>query len=85
MQSLFAQLSGFLPHGVCFSWNPALVWLHATADGLIALAYFSIPFALWVFVRHRIDLRFLHRGDEYAGEGVGLAMASASSSATAAA
>ena len=34
------------------------MWLHATADGLIALAYFSIPFALWVFVRQRIDLQF---------------------------
>jgi len=26
--------SDFVPHGVCFLWNPGIVWLHAISDGL---------------------------------------------------
>ena len=37
LQVLFA--TGFLPHGHCFLWKPALLWLHGLSDGLIALAY----------------------------------------------
>lgn len=46
----------FMPHGMCVLWRPDLIWLHAVSDGLIALAYFSIPFALLYFVIHRKDL-----------------------------
>jgi len=49
---------GFMPHGHCFLWTPALLWGYVLSDGLIALAYFSIPVALWYFVRHRSDLPF---------------------------
>jgi PAS domain S-box-containing protein len=49
---------GFMPHGHCYLWKPSLLWLHATSDGLIALAYFSIPFAIVYFVRKRRDLPF---------------------------
>jgi PAS domain S-box-containing protein len=35
-----------------------MVWLHAVSDGLIALAYFSIPITLFVLVRRRRDLPF---------------------------
>jgi hypothetical protein len=48
----------FMAHGMCFLWRPELIWLHAAADGLIALAYYSIPFALLYFVLHRRDLAF---------------------------
>jgi PAS domain S-box-containing protein len=47
-----------LPHGVCFLWNPGLLWLHVVSDSLIALAYFLIPVALVRVVRKRSDLRF---------------------------
>ena len=47
-----------MPHGVCFLWRPELLWLHVVSDLVIALAYFSIPFALLVFVRRRRDLAF---------------------------
>jgi PAS domain S-box-containing protein len=47
-----------MPHGHCYLWRPALVWLHAIADGLIALAYGSIPFVIVYFVRRRRDLPF---------------------------
>jgi len=47
-----------LPHGFCYQWKPALIWLHAMSDTLIALAYFLIPLALIYFVRRRRDLPF---------------------------
>jgi PAS domain S-box-containing protein len=50
--------NGFMPHGVCYAWNPSLIRLHAFSDALIGLAYFSIPPALWYFVRKRADLPF---------------------------
>ena len=50
--------SGFMPHGQCYLWSPGLIWLHAIADGLIALAYFSIPLALVHFVRRRRDVPY---------------------------
>jgi signal transduction histidine kinase len=50
--------SHFTPHGFCLAWDPALIWLEAAADALIALAYFSIPAALLVFLRRRSDLAF---------------------------
>lgn len=32
-----------MPHGSCFFWDPVLTSLHASADTLTAVAYFSIP------------------------------------------
>jgi signal transduction histidine kinase len=44
----------FLPHGHCYFWQPAILWLNVAADGLIALAYYSIPAILiWFIVRRR--------------------------------
>ncbi|MDX2241982.1 MAG: PAS domain-containing protein [Leptolyngbyaceae cyanobacterium bins.302] len=48
----------FIPHGHCYLWQPGLVWLHGLSDGLIALAYFSIPIALIYFVQRRRDLPY---------------------------
>ncbi|WP_119154546.1 ATP-binding protein [Caldimonas tepidiphila] len=48
----------FLPHGFCFTWIPGLLWLHVLSDGLIGLAYVSIPVTLLHFVRKREDLPF---------------------------
>src|SRR5664279_1401191 len=50
--------SMFSPHGICLLWDPELIWLHVVSDALIALAYFSIPFALAIFVSKRRDLKF---------------------------
>ncbi len=47
-----------MPHGVCFRWDPVLLWLRAGSDALIALAYFSILITLIAFVRRRGDLPF---------------------------
>jgi signal transduction histidine kinase/ActR/RegA family two-component response regulator len=46
------------PHGYCFMWVPEIVWLHVVANALIAIAYFSIPLALWQFARKRQDIPF---------------------------
>lgn len=48
----------FIPHGHCYLWQPGLVGLHILSDGLIALAYYSIPLMLVYFVRQRKDLPF---------------------------
>jgi PAS domain S-box-containing protein len=48
----------FIPHGHCYLWNTALVWLHLLSDVTIALAYFSIPLTLLYFVKNREDLPF---------------------------
>jgi signal transduction histidine kinase len=50
--------SDFMPHGFCYMWKPGLVWLHVVSDGLIALAYFSIPCTLIYFIRKRRDVPF---------------------------
>lgn len=46
------------PHGYCLVWRPELIWLHVGSDAVIALAYFSIPFALAIFVSKRRDVEF---------------------------
>ncbi len=48
----------FIPHGHCYLWLPALVWLHVGTDSLIALAYYVMPIILISFVRKRSDLPF---------------------------
>ena len=48
----------FMPHGMCYLWQPDLLALHVISDSLITLAYFSIPFTLLYFVRRRRDLEF---------------------------
>lgn len=50
--------STFSPHGLCLLWQPDLIWLHVASDAIIALAYFSIPFALSIFVSKRRDFEF---------------------------
>ncbi|HXO50922.1 MAG TPA: ATP-binding protein [Mycobacterium sp.] len=60
MSEFFAKLftSDFMPHGVCFLWNPGIVWLHAISDSVITVSYYLIPLALVYFVRQRRDLPF---------------------------
>ncbi len=47
-----------MPHGMCYDWNPGVIWLHVVSDGLISLSYYSIPLTLLYFVRKRKDLQF---------------------------
>jgi signal transduction histidine kinase len=50
--------SMFSPHGICLLWDPELIWLHVASDAVIAVAYFTIPFALAYLVSKRRDIEF---------------------------
>src|SRR5947207_1704470 len=54
----FFATSSFMPHGHCFVWRPDILWARVIADGIIALAYYSIPIALFYFVRKRRDMAY---------------------------
>ncbi len=54
----FFSPEGLIPHGICLTWRSDVFWSEVIADGLIALAYFSIPIALLYFVIKRRDLKF---------------------------
>jgi signal transduction histidine kinase/CheY-like chemotaxis protein len=56
--SRFFSQDDFMPHGMCYLWQPGVLWLNVVSDALIMLAYFSIPFTLLYFVRKRSDLQF---------------------------
>jgi two-component system sensor kinase FixL len=51
------HLAAYMPHGMCLLWEPGLMALHIGSDGLIALAYFSIPLALFFFLARRPDIK----------------------------
>ncbi len=47
----------FMPHGWCMTWNPWLIGLHVFTDAVVAIAYYSIPAALFFLVwRKRLTL-----------------------------
>jgi signal transduction histidine kinase len=54
----FLFQTGLPPHGFCLLWEPGLVWTQVAADAVIALAYYSIPVVLWLFLKRRPDLEF---------------------------
>lgn len=58
LNNLLAHSYNFMPHGMCYLWLPSLLWLHVASDLVIAVAYYSIPFALWYFVKKREDLAY---------------------------
>jgi two-component system sensor histidine kinase/response regulator len=53
-----AGTDSFMPHGYCLAWNPQLLALFIVGNVLVALSYYSIPAALWIFLRQRKDLAF---------------------------
>lgn len=56
LESLFR--SDYMPHGHCYLWKPEILWLNVISDVLITFAYFSIPIAIYYFVKQRADLQF---------------------------
>ncbi|MBY0574927.1 MAG: PAS domain S-box protein [Undibacterium sp.] len=54
----FFSTDGFMPHGHCYLWTPSLLWTYVVSDAVIALSYFSIPFALMYFLNKRRDIPF---------------------------
>jgi signal transduction histidine kinase/ActR/RegA family two-component response regulator len=55
---VFFDTTMFSPHGICLLWEPELLVIHIVSDAVIALSYFSIPFALAYFVFKRRDVEF---------------------------
>lgn len=55
IESYFDSAS-LIPHGYCLQWNPALLWTLVISDSIIALSYFTIPFAIWYFAQKRPDI-----------------------------
>ncbi len=51
-------VSDFMPHGTCYLWDPAVLWLNVTSDAVIAISYYAIPVLLFTFVWRRRDLNF---------------------------
>lgn len=49
-------MTSFMPHGMCYLWQPSLVATEVLSNGLIALAYFSIPLLLLYFIGRRPDI-----------------------------
>jgi signal transduction histidine kinase len=61
MLEFFRQLFStdiFMPHGMCFAWDPGVLWLNVLSDSVIAASYYAIPFLLFYFVKKRRDLAF---------------------------
>jgi PAS domain S-box-containing protein len=52
----FFSTNGFMPHGMCYQWQPDILALHIISDGLICIAYFLISCTILHFVRKRADL-----------------------------
>ncbi|PCI62074.1 MAG: hypothetical protein COB37_07365 [Kordiimonadales bacterium] len=48
----------YMPHGMCYLWNPSLLWAHALSDLIIGLSYFSVAFAVVYLLRNREDVPF---------------------------
>jgi len=53
MLQMFPE-NGLAPYGNCLLWQPGLIWLHASSDIALGLAYYAIPVALgFLVVSHR--------------------------------
>ncbi len=48
----------FMPHGHCYLWSPAMVWLQVLSNLTIAFAYVAISAALAVILRRIRDIPF---------------------------
>ncbi len=56
LEHLFGQ--GFMPHGHCYLWSPAMVWTQVSANSLIGVAYAAIASTLAILVRRIRNIPF---------------------------
>lgn len=57
-ENSFFNTDQYMPHGMCYLWNPDVLWTSVISDVVTALAYFSITIAVIVFVKKREDLMY---------------------------
>src|SRR5689334_2773037 len=53
----------FMPHGICYLWQPAMVWLQVLSNGTIGLSYIAISSTLGYLVytlREQIPFRAMY-------------------------
>ncbi|MBS1856508.1 MAG: response regulator [Acidobacteria bacterium] len=60
MVDFFRELfsTNFMPHGMCYLWDPGVLWLNVLSDVATAAAYYAIPILLFRFARQRRDVSF---------------------------
>lgn len=60
VDAILAFFSGeqFMPHGHCFLWKPALVWIQLRSNLAIGLTYVAIAITLVYLVRRIEDMPF---------------------------
>ena len=58
MSASFFANNDFMPHGMCYLWQPDILWTSVISDVLIAMAYFSITAAVVILVKKRKDLPY---------------------------
>ncbi|HEX3775797.1 MAG TPA: ATP-binding protein [Polyangiaceae bacterium] len=56
LERIFGQ--GFMPHGHCYLWSPAMIWTQVSSNLLIGVAYASIATTLAVLVRRIENIPF---------------------------
>ena len=56
LERMFGQ--GFMPHGHCYLWSPAMVWTQVSTNLLIGFAYAAIASTLVVLVRRIENIPF---------------------------
>jgi len=60
MLEFFGRLfsADFMPHKMCYLGDTAVTWLNVISDGMIALAYYLIPFLLFRLIQRRRGFEF---------------------------
>jgi PAS domain S-box-containing protein len=56
LEQIFGR--GFMPHGHCYLWSPAMIWTQVSANTLIGVAYAAIASTLAVLVRRIRNIPF---------------------------
>lgn len=49
----------YMPHGMCFAWEPSILWTTIISDLLIASSYFSIPIAILLYFHKKPPQKYI--------------------------
>ncbi len=54
----FFDYEQFMPHGMCYLWQPDILWTSVISDVVTAIGYYSIMIAIIVFIKQRKDIAY---------------------------